>query len=379
MPASPDNSLPGLLPSAETSFARLSPRAARAVLQLFFLVAAAFVAISLSPQRTGFAEGPRFAGAPTDVDLYNLEIGAMRRGEGYYAAAARELQAAGYPTASVMNWRTPFPLWLIARLPEPAGRILLGGLALLLVAWGSLHLARERGLATGGLAAVLLFFAIMPCLIDRIYVMPVLWAGVLIGLSLCAYLSGWRTTAVALGLAALAMRDLAALYCWLAAALALRELRWKEFALWCAGFVVYALLFWWHAEAVAAHRPPDAIAHAGSWLQFGGAAFVISLAQVNGLLLSMPQPIAAVYFALALLGFASVKTPGWQRVGLAACCYVILFAFIGHSFNQYWGALFAPLLAIGVALSPQGFRDLRQAMRREETATSQQLAASSGR
>ena len=41
-----------------------------------------------------------------------------------------ELRTRGYPTASVFNWRTPLPLWVIGKLPHPMiGKVLLGGLA----------------------------------------------------------------------------------------------------------------------------------------------------------------------------------------------------------------------------------------------------------
>lgn len=358
------------LPLSRTGFARLQPKVARAVLQLFFLAMATFAAISLSPQSTGFATGPRFENAPTDIDLYNAEIDAMRRGENYYAAAGPLLHESGYPTASVFNWRTPLPMSLIAQLPEPGGRIVIGSLACLLIACGSGMIARHRGISAGIFAAVLLFAAVMPCFLPRIYVMPVLWAGVLIGLSLCAYAANWRLAAVALGLTALAMRDLAALYCWMAAILAIRDKHWKELGCWCVGFVLYALMFWLHANQVAMHRPGNAIAHVGSWLQLGGAAFVISLAQVNAVLLQMPQSVAAVYLAVGLLGLASIREAALGRVAVTACAYVSLFAFVGHPFNQYWGAMLAPLLAIGVALAPAAIRDLWQAMRRDAGARS---------
>ena len=54
-----------------------------------------------------------------DVFLYMSEVKRIHAGEGYYQAAAKELVAQGYPTASVFNWRTPLPTWLIAKLPDP--------------------------------------------------------------------------------------------------------------------------------------------------------------------------------------------------------------------------------------------------------------------
>src|SRR5204863_6881445 len=96
------------------------------------LLAIVAVWVTLSPARSGFADTAE-NGKPSAVALYNAEIQRMRSGEGYYEAAAAELRARGYPTASVFNWRTPLPMWLIAKLPEPAGKVLIGAPAIVMV------------------------------------------------------------------------------------------------------------------------------------------------------------------------------------------------------------------------------------------------------
>jgi hypothetical protein len=97
---------------------------------------------------------------------------------------------------------------------------------------------------------------------------------------------------------------------------------------------------------------------ATSWLQFGGAAFLISLAQMNAFLLLLPQWVSAIFLGLALVGFAGWNSPTGQRVGLTTCGLLVLFAFVGQPFNQYWGSLIAPLLCLGVAHSPAAISDL---------------------
>ncbi len=100
-------------PVARTS---ASPARARTILLAWLGLALGFVAITLSPLKSGFAERARFD-RPGDVALYNSEIRRMRQGENYYQAAAAELRGRGFPTRSVFNWRTPAPMWLIVRCP----------------------------------------------------------------------------------------------------------------------------------------------------------------------------------------------------------------------------------------------------------------------
>jgi hypothetical protein len=79
---------------------------------------------------------------------------------------------------------------------------------------------------------------------------------------------------------------------------------------------------------------------------------------MNGYLLLLPQWVSAIYLPLAMLGFAGWNTTTGRRAGLTACAFVILFAFVGHSFNQYWGSLVAPLFTLGAAQAPTALSDL---------------------
>ena len=81
--------------------------------------------------------GQRGKACSGDIALYLAEIQRIHAGENYYQVAAEELVSRGYPTASVFNWRTPLPMWLIGKLPE--------------VLWGRLVLIAARGDAADGL------------------------------------------------------------------------------------------------------------------------------------------------------------------------------------------------------------------------------------
>ena len=86
---------------------------------------------------------------------------------------------------------------------------------------------------------------------------------------------------------------------------------------------------------------------------------------MNAYLLLLPPWVAAVYLVAAMVGMGGWSTPLGTRIGLGTCLFLAVFAFVGQSFNQYWGSLVAPLLCFGVARFPASFGDLwRAAFRR---------------
>jgi len=166
---------------------------------------------------------------------------------------------------------------------------------------------------------------------------------------------GWG---VAAALAALALRELAAPYCVLCAVIALVERRRSETLAWLLGAAAYGVAYAAHAAAVLPHTTPDAAIQARQWLSFGGAGFVISAVQVSGFLLLLPQWVSAIYLSLALIGFAGWKTDWGRRAGLTAAMYLGAMAVVGQPVNQYWGAIIAPLLCLGVAQAPAALASL---------------------
>ena len=236
--------------------------------------------------------------------------------------------------------------------------LLIGVPAALLVAL-AVHVAgREGNIASGLLCGLLLIGALMPCWLDEIYIMPVIWAGVFIGLSVCAYSIHRNRWGVGCGLAALFLRELAGPYCVVCLAMAIVEKRWKQTAAWLLGLAAYAGFFAWHYSQVMARIRPGDPAHADGWIQLIGAPFVLAVAQMNSFLLLLPQWITAMFLPLAMLGFAGWNTAAGRRAGITACVFIVMFAFIGHPFNQYWGALIAPLLRLGAAQAPAALADL---------------------
>ena len=140
-------------------------------------------------------------------------------------------------------------------------------------------LTRERSMEVGRptklqwrslvipIACVLLLTGpLLPTMLGDLFVVPVLWAGVLIALSVCAYGIDRPRLGVALGLAAVFFRDLALPYCALFAAIAWRQGRRRELALWMLGLTAWLAFFAWHWWQISALIPPRSrrIVKAGS-------------------------------------------------------------------------------------------------------------------
>lgn len=325
-------------------------RHARVVLLLFVLAAGLFVAVTLSPLRSGFADAPDRG--PSDIQLYRAEADRVHAGQPYYDAAAAELAQRGYPTRSIFNWRTPLPVWLVGKLPEiTVANVMLGLAGLVLIVLGFRLLADEGGVGQGLLGALLLTGAVLPCLLGDLALLPELWSGVLMALSAILFGIKRPMAGVAAGLAALFFRELAAPYCALCVAMAAIERRPRELATWAVGLAAYAIFYGLHVSQVLPRISPEASAHSSGWICFGGAGFLISTAQLNAYLLLLPQWVSAIYLACALVGAATWNSPAGRLIGLSVAVYAIAFSIAGHDFNQYWGSQIAPLLCLPAARS----------------------------
>jgi hypothetical protein len=325
---------------------------------------------------------------PGDIALYQAEINRIRAGQDYYPAALQELTTRGYPTRSVFNWRTPLPMWLIGILPTGWGKMLLMSLALLLLLMAFAAVARDgeilnslpspTGRGAGGegsmtdpvqpgpyhrltlpaLTVLLLTGPLLFIALDRLYVMPVLWAGVFIALSLCAYGIDRPAWGVFFGILAVFFRELALPYAMVAVAIAAWNRRRRELLFWFLGLTAWTAFYGLHAWNVTAIIPPNSHAHAHGWLQCGGLEFLFDMVQINAYLINLPHWAGALYFVAALVGFASWNTPLGRRMTFTACIFLLAFAFVGQEFNRYWGALIAPLMCFGVAQSVFAIKDL---------------------
>jgi hypothetical protein len=351
--------------SQSTAYARLTPWQARAVLAAWAVFGV--ICLARMPTPPPACDARQESTNNGDVALYRAEVDRVHAGEGYYQVAAQELVARGYPTASVFNWRTPLPVWLIGKLPEPLwGKVLLGLLCLaLLFAAFEATSRQQSNICRGPLPLVLLMCGpLLPCLLGDLFVMPVLWAGVLIGLSVCAYGLQRPRLGAAAGVAAVFFRELALPYCLLGVALAAWQRRRGELLVWLWGLAGWAVFFVLHWLQVKHSIAPGAAAHREGWVQFGGLSFVQATMQMNACLLMLPQWVTAIYFLAAMCGLAGWNSPLGLRTTLTVCLFAVTFSIVGHDFNRYWGLLIAPLACFGVVRFPASLVDLFAAARR---------------
>jgi MFS family permease len=282
-----------------------------------------------------------------DAASYLEIVDRMRGGENYYAAAHEVLRNDGFGTRSVFNWRTPIWPTLLAVLPGLwAAQALLAGLAGVALAVQFRVFRAEGGLAVA-LASV---SAVAGSLIGIAAPESVLFtevaAGLLILLAVSFHAAGWRMAGHVAGLLALFVRELAAPLIVVSLMLAIRQRRWREVVLLSGGLALYVLYFSWHAVNVAAQLGPADQAYAEGWVQFGGLGFLVKTLGFNGIWGLLPSPLAVLMLPLGLHGLW--RWPRGGLAGLTVLVFIAAFAMIGKPFNGYWGALYTPVLMLGM-------------------------------
>jgi hypothetical protein len=330
---------------------------ARLLLGGLALLAVISVGVTESPYRLGFADIER--PHPPDVDGYYGAVERMRDGATYYEALGAELIGRGYPTKSQFNWRMPLPGVLIASLPNPDyGRLILGFLGACLLFFGYQTLKGMGGAVTVGLGLTLLAGPVMPGLIGILYVQPVLWAGLLVGVSAVLLGAGYRRLSIAVGVFAPFFREFAIAYVVVCLVFAVVEKRRKEAMVWAAGVAAFCIMLVYHAVQVSRHLAPESFYQPEGWFQFGTLPFVISTFQMSGYFLVLPQWASALLFVACLAGMIGWTSPVGRRVSATMAIFILSFSIIGLRYNQYWGLVLTPLACLCAARAPVVLRDL---------------------
>lgn len=320
----------------------------------------AFIAYAFTIHAPLLTSGPNLGF--DDTDLYRAIARRVALGQGYYPAAAAEQRAYGYPTAPALAFREPTLAWLMAALRTDLWRkAVLYALAL------GAGLAVLQALERAGASFLQRLFcmALMATGLGIVLIRGMLfihetWAGLLIALSLAVYSPRRWAPAVALGVMACLIRELALPYLLAMAAVALWERRWREALGWTLGIATFAALFAVHMTlASQLHAAGDATS--AGWLGRGGIPYVLGMARINLALIIAPTPLVAIPVAAALLGFAGARNPVAVRAAVVVGGYMAAFLFVGRANNNYWGGLYAPILPLGLALSPPALRDLLRA------------------
>jgi len=345
-----------------TLYADLSPRRALAILLIVATTAAVGI---LRPGDVRTLHLGNLAEELDDSLVYRAVADRVHAGEGYYDAAAIELEAHGYPTQSTFNWRLPTYAWLLGTLPDASwGESLLALVVILAITMASTILTSDSGIgirmATFGALAIAegwLAFA------EPAYFTE-LWAGTFILMSLCLYFNGNWIGGVVTGSMALVLRELTVPFCAIMFGFSIYHRRWREVGVWLAIFAAYALFFRLHSLEVSRRGADLSAGRAIAWLTCGGVTSILSTARMNFFLSLFPVWATACYVPLAVLGLLGWPPRNSLPIKFTTVAYLVLFSFVGQSFNFYWGWLIAPLLAIGIVRAPFSVLDLVRCVRK---------------
>jgi len=358
-----------------TRFTALQRPTALLVIGLLVLVVCALVVMSAGMDTAGTATSADTG----DRAAYDRIVDHMRAGQNYYDAARIELSHGHYAMQSVFNWRTPLLAWFVALFPStiwPQGLLL--GLAVIAGALACKLVYDRLGAVAAGVLTIVEIVTLGVCLVPDSIVFAEVPAGVLIMLSAMAYGGDHRKLGQGAGILALFLRELAGPYVLICLFLAWREKRYGECRMWIAALVVYAAYFGWHYLMVKAHQQPGDLADPKGWIQFGGVGFLLAISSFNGLFFTAPLWVSAVFAPLAVLGAVAWPGQGGLRIGLTVMAYLALFSIVGQHFNLYWGAMFAPLMSVGIVWAPAALRDLWRSARGSRAAPATRLQVGGG-
>jgi len=284
----------------------------------------------------------------TDLNMYRRVVNRLHAGEGYYSALGSELRKGGYPSRSVLNWRTPFHLELLAMAGEPVSRWALIVLAFIACLMAGIATGRSGGPWLWLGQVIITLLAVSNCfLFDQdFYLFAEVWTGVLLVISVCSYELECWPVGVACGILALFIRELAGPFVVVGLGFALWRRRNAEALAWLVGLALWAAYFLAHASVVRAAILPTDIAETG-WVTMGGLHFVVTTTLMS-LLVGLPDWGAALFLPAMLFGLAGWRTGIGNRVAMTVAVYLAIFCVVGKPINMYWGAVTNPMLAFGL-------------------------------
>lgn len=350
-----------------TRYAALAPGQARVALVLLALLVAACVAATLAapvpPRDTSPAPTTRSEDR-ADVRLYETVITRVRAGEPYYPAAAASLRAGQYPLRPFVTFRLPTLAWLEARLPRAAAisTVYLLAAGTLVAWWVRLAPAFARS-PPRVIAAALVLTAVTRFVQPDLIVFHEVWASLLVALSLALRRPGRWGASVALALAAVLVRETAALFVLVMATAALFEGERREAVAWGGVLGILSAALALHAHAVAGVVLPSDPSSQGWVGMHGPGLFVSSVVAATGLSL-LPVAVAAGLVALAAFGWSGWRDGMVMRVLGTVAAYALLIGAAARPDTWYWAMFVAVPLLPGLAFVPDALGELIGAARR---------------
>jgi hypothetical protein len=334
-----------------TRFATASRAAAAAVLIAFAVLVA--IGLPVAPRLTPL----RPIVTSPDLRFYASVVSDVRSGRDYEEAAVARQRAAHFPLRPFFTVRPPALAVAQARFPgRRATDLTLAALALVVIA---IWVWRLRGLHLGaawlvGVALTMAASLGMEMGGAGVSYLHEAWAGLLMALSLALRSERRFGLAVAFGLLAALIRELAIPYLVVMAVFALIERRRGEAFAFGLALVAVLIALKLHAADVISLTSSRDLASPG-WVAFGGWGFVLQTTRWS--LLVIPW-VGAAIAPLALLGAAGWRdATGLRLFGLLAG-YAAGFLVLGRPENVYWGLMTTPLIGVGLCMAPDALADL---------------------
>jgi len=346
---------------AETRFAGWTALNAR--LLLAFLLALMLYGVASNLADAGAAAPLAGPTDSRDADLYRDVAARVGAGEGYYHAAVTLHRERHYPLRPFVTVRLPTLAWVTGAL-GPAGTALLHqALGLAAIGAFALRVRNARPRKPEWAAAIVLGAATTALLVAQdMALWHESWTGLLILLSLCCRSRSRWALSVALGLAAVLIRELALPYLAVMLVIAWRERAYREAVAWglaaTAGLSALAV----HVANVTA-LTSAADFHSQGWSTFGGLSHLVAMIRLCTPLILLSSPVVAAILPLAFLGWSAERDGLGGRVFLLIAGYSAAFMVVGRPENFYWGLLIAPVLIPGLAFAPRALGDLAVAAR----------------
>ncbi len=294
----------------------------------------------------------------SDHRFYRHVADRVVAGEDYYDVACVELLTHGFPPSSAFNWRTPLYAYMLGWLREPAwAQAALALLAVMTAAIVVAMITRELGPIAGQVAGCAVLGASAWWLDPEPPCFTEIWAGQLILLAIAARSLGLTWLGFVAGSLALFLRELVLPFIGLCLVDASVRRKWPEVVAWVTCLLVYGVHLLWHFGQVARQLPGLSVSKSAGgmgWVAWGGARFVLATVRMNYGLASLPAWCAAIYLPLAVFGLIAlgnrIERSRWSLIGMSG--YLMGFAVVGKPFNDYWGWITCPVLALGFATSP---------------------------
>ncbi|MBJ6122017.1 hypothetical protein [Sphingomonas mollis] len=279
----------------------------------------------------------------------------VRHGGTFYSMAADTLRGEGSPLRPALFFPVPTLPMIAAMVPT---FLLIAALWILaaatVAAWSARLAPLWIGLPGRAVTLALLIAGVASAVRADLAVMPEVWAGLLIALSLAVRHPGRWLEAAALGLAAALLHGVAALYLIVMAAWAWRDHGRREAIGWVLAIAALLPVLALHGQAAAAVVGPLDTATM-FWQAMVNPVNALGTLAAMTYAAALPAGVGAVLVLVSLIGWTTWRDDAARRV---ATTLVVFIAVVIVGGSAATALLVAPVALLGLAFVPDLLREL---------------------